>query len=70
MDFFFSLPPFAPAVRMQRIFNLARRFVVEVETHPINPEEYQFLTGADLLRWTTDCPPASTFGKAVALQRA
>ena len=41
-DFFFSLPPFAPAVRMHRIFNLARRFVVEVETHPINPEEYRF----------------------------
>ena len=69
-DFFFSLPPFAPSVRMQRIFNLARRFVVEVETHPINPEEYRFLTGDDILRWTTDCPPALAFGKAVALQRA
>jgi hypothetical protein len=70
MDFFFSLPPFAPAVRMQRMFNLARRFNVEVETHPINHEEYRFLTGGDLLRWTTDCPPALSFGKAVALQRA
>ena len=70
IDFFFSLPPFAPAVRMQRMFNLARRFIVEVETHPINPEEYRFLTRGDLLRWTTDCPHALTFGKAVALQRA
>jgi hypothetical protein len=66
-DFFFSLPPFTPAVRMQRISNLARRFVVELETHPINPEEYRFLTGE--CGWTTDCPPALTFGKAVALRR-
>jgi hypothetical protein len=69
VDFLFSLPPFAPAARVQRIFNLARRFVVEVETHPIKPEEYRFLTGRGLLRWTTDCPPARTFGKAVALRR-
>ncbi|HTS59741.1 MAG TPA: ChbG/HpnK family deacetylase [Terriglobales bacterium] len=69
-DFFFSLPPFAPPVRIQRIFNLARRFVVEVETHPINAEEYQVLTGGDLLRWTTGCPPALNFSKAVAMRRA
>ncbi len=69
-DFFFSLPPLVPAVRMQRIFNLARRFVVEVETHPINPEEYRFLTGGDLHHWTTECPPAITFSRAVAQQRA
>jgi chitin disaccharide deacetylase len=67
-DFFFSLPPFAPAVRMQRMFNLARRSIVEVETHPINPEEYRFLTGGNLLRWTNDCPPAPSFRDAVALQ--
>jgi hypothetical protein len=67
-DFFFSLPPFAPPVRIQRIFNLAQSFVVEVETHPINPEEYRFLTEGDFLRWTNDCPPAPSFGSAVALQ--
>lgn len=69
-DFFFSLPPFAPVLRLQRIYNLARRFTVEVETHPINPEEYRFFTGGDFLSWTSDCPPAVSFGKAVALQRA
>ena len=69
-DFFFSLPPFEPAVRMQRIFSLTRSFVVELETHPINPEEYRFLTSGDLLRWTTGCPPSLTFGKAVALTHA
>lgn len=69
-DFFFSLPPFASAVRMQRIFTLARRFVVEIETHPINPGEYRFLTERDFCRWTGDCPPAVTFATASALQRA
>jgi chitin disaccharide deacetylase len=69
-DFFFSLPPFASAVRMQRIFTLARRFVVEIETHLINPGEYRFLTEGDFRRWTGDCPPALTFATASALQRA
>ncbi len=68
-DFLFSLPPLAPPARIHRIFNLAQNFVVEVETHPINPEEYRFLTGGDVLRWTNDCPPAPSFGDAVALQR-
>lgn len=69
-DFFFSLPPFDPPMRIQRIFNLAKKFVVEVETHPVNPEEYRFLTEGDILRWTNDCPPAASFGDAVALQLA
>jgi predicted glycoside hydrolase/deacetylase ChbG (UPF0249 family) len=67
-DFFFSLQPFAPLARTQRIFNFAQSFVVEVETHPINPEEYQFLTEGDGLRWTNDCPPAPNFGNALALR--
>ncbi len=67
-DFFFSLPPFAPPLRIQRIFNLAQSFAVEVETHPVNPEEYRFLTEGDVLRWTNDYPPAPNFGNAVSLQ--
>ena len=67
-DFLFSLPPFAPPERMQPIFNLAQSFVVEVETHPINPEEYRFLTEGDVLRCTNDCPPAPSFGNSIALQ--
>jgi len=42
-DFFFSLTPLEPRARLQRIFSLSRRFSVEVETHPLNPEEYRFL---------------------------
>jgi chitin disaccharide deacetylase len=67
-DFLFALPPVAPPMRIQRIFNLAQSFVVEVETHPINPEEYRFLTEEDVPRWTNDCPPARSFGNAFARQ--
>jgi predicted glycoside hydrolase/deacetylase ChbG (UPF0249 family) len=69
-DFFFSLPPLAPEVRLQRIFSLTQRSVVELETHPINPEEYRFLTGGDLIRWTMDCPPALNFSNAVGSLQA
>ena len=49
-DFLFSLAPLEPESRIQRIFSLARRFVVEVETHPIQPAEYRFLAGGEFLR--------------------
>jgi len=67
-DFFFSLPPLTPPARLHRIFNLAQSFVVEVETHPVNQEEYQFLTEGDVDRWTNDCPVATSFANAVGLQ--
>jgi len=47
-DFFFCLPPLEPQDRLQRIFSLAQQFVVELETHPVNPDEYRFLHGAFL----------------------
>lgn len=47
-DFFFSLPPFDPPNRLEQIFSLACRFVVEVETHPENAEEYRFLSEGDI----------------------
>lgn len=50
VDFFFSLPPLRPASRLQRIFTLARGHAVEVETHPINPAEYRYLTEGNLFR--------------------
>jgi predicted glycoside hydrolase/deacetylase ChbG (UPF0249 family) len=49
VDYFFSLPPFE-AARLDRIFSLARRFVVELETHPANAEEYRFLHGGEIFR--------------------
>lgn len=50
VDFFFSLPPLEPVSRLERIFSLARRFAVELETHPINSKEYSFLTRGEILR--------------------
>jgi hypothetical protein len=60
-DFFFSLPPLEPPGRLERIFSLARRFVVEVETHPLDAEEYRFLAGGEIFRWAGDVPIASRF---------
>jgi hypothetical protein len=50
VDFFFSLSPLEPPRRVQRIFSLARQFVVEVETHPVNPDEYRFLHSGEIFR--------------------
>ncbi len=42
-DFFFDLQPLEPRHRLEAIFDLAIRFDVEVETHPIRDREYRFL---------------------------
>ncbi|MDR3727397.1 MAG: ChbG/HpnK family deacetylase [Terracidiphilus sp.] len=42
-DFFFCLRPYDPPGRLQKIFELALYSNVEVETHPINRGEYEFL---------------------------
>lgn len=49
-DFFFSLPPLEPRTRLEKIFDLANHFNVEVETHPATPEEYRFLVNGELSR--------------------
>ncbi len=54
VDFFFSLAPLEPPGRLQRIFSLAHQFVVEVETHPVNPEEYRFLVAGEIFRQIGD----------------
>jgi len=60
MDFLFLLPPLESS-RLQRIYSLARRGAVEVETHPVNADEYEFLTGGEMLRQTGDIPIATRF---------
>jgi predicted glycoside hydrolase/deacetylase ChbG (UPF0249 family) len=47
-DFFFSLNPLKPSSRLERIFALAQSAVVEVETHPSQPDEYQFLRSREI----------------------
>ncbi len=61
VDFFFSLAPLELPGRLQRIFSLARRFVVEVETHPVDPEEHRFLAGGEIFRLAEDYPIARRF---------
>jgi hypothetical protein len=60
-DFFFSLPPLQPEARLQQIFSLARRFTVEVETHPVNPQERAFLAGGELFRCSGGVPVAPRY---------
>jgi hypothetical protein len=47
VDFLFTLPPLQPVSRLQTIFSVAREHSVELETHPVDPAEYQFLTGGE-----------------------
>jgi hypothetical protein len=61
VDFLFSLAPLEPPDRLQRIFSAARRFAIEVETHPVKPEEYRFLAGGEIFRWTAGLPIAARF---------
>lgn len=60
-DFLFSLPPLQPAERLERIFAVAGHSVVELETHPINAEEYRFLAGGEVFRRIGDLSIASRF---------
>lgn len=61
VDFFFSLPPLEPHGRLDRILSLSSKNVVEVETHPINPDEYEFLMKGGAERWTAGSQIASRF---------
>jgi predicted glycoside hydrolase/deacetylase ChbG (UPF0249 family) len=54
VDFMFNLAPLEPSSRLQRIFSLARQNVIEVETHPAQPDEYRFLAGGGILHWAGD----------------
>jgi chitin disaccharide deacetylase len=49
-DYFFSLPPLQPPARLERIFALARQHTVEVETHPVNPDEHRYLAEGEFFR--------------------
>lgn len=49
-DFFYSLPPLEPRARLAQIFALARQSFVEVETHPVNQEEFRFLCGGEIFK--------------------
>lgn len=60
-DFFYSLQPMKPAERLQRIFSAAHSFTVELETHPVNPDEYRYLTEGEMRQQLGELTPASHF---------
>lgn len=60
-DYFFSLAPLEPLGRLLQVFTLARRHVVEVETHPVNEQEYSFLAGGEIFRHIEGLEIASRF---------
>lgn len=65
-DFFFSLPPLEPRERLDRIFAVARQSVVELETHPVNLEEYRFLAGGEIFQRIGNLPIESCFAVPAA----
>jgi len=58
-DFFYSLAPVKPAERLQKIFLAAHCFTVELETHPVNQEEYDYLTRGEMRHQLGELIPAS-----------
>jgi predicted glycoside hydrolase/deacetylase ChbG (UPF0249 family) len=48
-DLFYSLAPINPPARLLEILAQATQSSVEVETHPVNNDEYEFLAGGALM---------------------
>jgi hypothetical protein len=49
-DFFYRIPPVEPHSRMAEIFAHAIDHSVEIETHPVDDEDYEFLMEGGLMR--------------------
>jgi hypothetical protein len=69
-DYFFSLAPLEPVSRVDEIFSIARRSIVEVETHPVNLEEYRFLISGEVLRRTPNLPIVRGFPNPADIRAA
>jgi predicted glycoside hydrolase/deacetylase ChbG (UPF0249 family) len=61
VDFLFNLQPIEPAARLQRVVSLSRRAVVELETHPVNAAEYDFLIRGGIAALDTRVQIAARF---------
>jgi hypothetical protein len=61
VDFLFPLLPLEPPYHLERVFSCARQSVVELETHPVNPEEYRFLAGGEIFTRAKELPIAPRF---------
>lgn len=49
-NYFFSIEPIGKLERLKKIADLAKTSLVELETHPVNAEEFRFLTGGEFFR--------------------
>jgi len=56
-----SAIPLEPHGRLARIRTLAQTKAVEIETHPVNSDEYEFLTGDGVVQWANEVPIARSF---------
>lgn len=54
-DYFFDLMPAKPE-RLKAIFALAAHADVEIETHPVNDDEYEFLRGDEFAEYASQFP--------------
>jgi hypothetical protein len=62
VDYFFSLAPLEPPHRLRQIYSLASQSVIELETHPVQLEEYRYLAGGEIFRQIGDVrivPPSA-----------
>jgi chitin disaccharide deacetylase len=64
VDFFFTLAPLRQVARLHRMFSFSRKFVVELETHPVKPEEYRFLTSGEIFTQVENLRIAPRFALA------
>jgi len=51
VDFFYSLAPISVPGRIERIIRLASDHIVELETHPVNPDEHRYLAEGEIFHW-------------------
>lgn len=64
-DFFYSLAPVEPVERLRQIGWISRNSVVELETHPVNPEEFQLLTSEERVRKLLGSDPVRGFQRSL-----
>jgi predicted glycoside hydrolase/deacetylase ChbG (UPF0249 family) len=60
-DILFNIKPFEPGGRLQRILSISQNLVVELETHPADPAEYELLCSEKLLTMLGDVRIAEGF---------
>jgi chitin disaccharide deacetylase len=65
VDFFFALAPLEPRARLDRIVSLSQQSIVELETHPVNHDEFQFLMGTGAGAGAKDLSIAQNFALPV-----